>query len=430
MATLAVRRALVRGRLWRTVLRAAGLAAAIGGAYVFVLQPLTGHFPGEFEDFAAYLGAAQAAASHGDIYAAFVQQNQNVALSGFDYPPIVALALSPLAWLPAQTAATLWLLLDVACTVAGCIVVARTALPEHWPRLELAMLGAFAFSAAMYNFWHGQMNPEIFLLLALAFRSWVRGDEALCGVLVGIAAAIKLAPLVLVLLLLRRRWWQGAAVALGVFVLAAGAGVLAFGIHTAVEYVQSVLPVLGRDDGWLYNQSWDGVVSRLADHSVLQFQPQVTAIRVVVLVLSAASVLAAAWSVRPAHGDREARAGQFGAGVVAMLLAGTITWYAHDVHLLIAFAAAAVLVARRAAGHALLMWSLLVTLLLYGVMAPLLIASASMTEIAAIARTAWWYPLLIVTSLPALSSCVFLVALARSSRNAATPRRALVRAAA
>ncbi|MBV8301396.1 MAG: DUF2029 domain-containing protein, partial [Candidatus Dormibacteraeota bacterium] len=247
MATLAVSRALRRPRLWRTVLLAAAIAAGIAGADVFVLAPLTGHFSGAFEDYAAYLGAAQAAAAHTDIYAAFVQQNQNVALSGFDYPPVVAFVLQPLAWMPQHVAATAWLLLDVVATFTACVVVARAVLPERWPRLELAVVASFLYAAAPYNFWHGQMNPFIFLLLALALRSWVRGEEGRCGVFIGVAAAIKLAPLVLLLLFLRRRWWRGAAAAAGTFAVLAGIGVAAFGVHTSIEYVQSVLPVLGRD---------------------------------------------------------------------------------------------------------------------------------------------------------------------------------------
>ena len=68
-----------------------------------------------------------------------------------------------------------------------------------------------AFAPATYNYWHGQINPLIFLLLALAYRAYTRDREIVTGLLVGLAAGIKIAPVVLVLLLLRRHWWRGTA---------------------------------------------------------------------------------------------------------------------------------------------------------------------------------------------------------------------------
>jgi alpha-1,2-mannosyltransferase len=416
-STHSLRRPLAGEHVWKTVLRAAALATAVYAAMVFVIAPLTGHFSGRLEDFQYYWDVARVSAAHGDIYAAFTQQDQNVALSGFDYPPAVALVLTPLALLPFHTAATMWLLLEVAALVAGCILVARTVLPEAWPRVELAILAAFLFGPAVYNLWLGQMNPVIFLLLALALHSWVRGHEIRCGVFIGIAAAIKLAPIVLLILLLRRRWWKGAGATAAVLALSAGSGVLAFGVHTTVEYVQSVLPVLSRDDGWLYNQSWFGVVNRLGAHSVLAFEPGVLAMRVVELSLAAVSVLAAAWTVRSAETDPTRRGAQFGAGILAMLLAGSITWYSHDIHLLIPLAAGAALAASMPGRRRALVIALVAALVSTAVVARGLISVASMQSIVAVSQTPLWWPLLQLTSLPALSTALLLAATVAALRS-------------
>lgn len=425
-----MRRSLGSATVWRPVIRAAAIAAGLYGCLVFVIGPLTGHFGGEFEDFNAYLGAAQASASHGDIYGVFTQQSQNVALSGFDYPPLVALLVTPLAWMPVHTAATLWLLTGVAATAAGAIIVARALLPAAWPRVELAVLATFMFAPATYNFWHGQMNPLVFLLLALGVRQWVRGRELSCGAIIGAAAAIKLAPVVLLVLFIRRGWWRGIAGGAGVIALSAGAGIAAFGVHTMSEYVHSVLPVLSRDDGWLYNQSWNGVVNRLADHSVLVFQQSSLATRVPALLLSAVSVLAAAWTVRAAGDSRERRGAQFGAGVLAMLLAGTITWYAHDVHLLIPLAAAAGL-AWSARGSARGLWATAaLTLAAAAVLAPLLISVAPMTSIVAASHGPFWWLLLQVASIPVVASAALLAALVISLRTQGVSSSQAPRAAA
>ena len=405
-------------RIWRPVLRAAAFATAAYGILVFVVRPLSGHFSGDFEDFNAYWGAAQASLTHQDIYAPFTQQTQNVALSGFDYPPIVALLLTPIALMPFHAAATLWLLLQVSALLTGCIVAARTVLPSHWPRLELAVLCTFLFAPAVYNLWLGQMNPVVFLLVALALRSWMQGREVSCGSFIGAAAAIKLAPIVLLVLFLRRRWWRGALAGTAVMALAAGGGVLAFGVHTSLEYVRSVIPVLSRDDGWLYNQSWAGVINRLAAHSVLTFQPGIVWIRVIELALSTAGVAVAAWSVRPGHDDSTHRAAQFGAGILAMLLAGSITWYSHDVHLLIPLAASAVLATRITSQRRMLLAAVLTALAVTAVVARVLIDMATMQKIVAVSQTPFWWPLLQISSLPALSAAVLLAATVLGLRDA------------
>ena len=417
-----LRQSLGSAYVWRTVIRAAAVPAAVYGVLVFVIAPLTGHFGGEFEDFGAYLGAAQASAAHSDIYAAFTQQTQNVALSGFDYPPVVALLVTPLAWVPVHVAVTAWLLIGVAATFAGALMVTRTLLPATWPRLELAVFMTVLYAPATYNLWHGQMNPVVFLLLALALRSWVRGEETRCGALIGLAAAIKLAPVVLLLLLLRRRWWKGTAAAGAVLAVGFGGGVLVYGLHTTVEYVQSVLPVLSRDDGWLYNQSWAGAVNRLAGHSVLAFEPSLLVTRIVAVALSAVSLAAAAWTVRPGREEPERRGAQFGAGVIAMLLAGTITWYAHDIHLLIPLAAGAALVARRREFRRPLVITVVLAALTTAVLAPLLISAASMPSIVAVSQTGWWWPLLQLTSAPTFAAAALLAALVVALRPNARPR--------
>ena len=414
--TSAVWRGLSGARVFRTVLRAAAVSAAIYGVLVFVLAPLSGHFAGEFEDFNAYLGAARAAAAHGDIYAAFTQQTQNVALSGFDYPPFVALLVMPLAYVSQHAAATAWLLVGVAATLAGAVIVARTVLPSSWPRGELAVLATFLYAPATYNFWHGQMNPVVFLLLALGLRAWVRNDQTRCGVFLGAAAAIKLAPVVLLLLLIRRGWWKGTAAAIAVMALSLAGGVIAFGVLTTVEFAQSVLPVLGRDDGWLYNQSWAGVVNRAANHSVLAFEPNLIVTRVVTLGLSVVCLLAVVRVVRPGFVDSSHRGAQYGAGVIAMLLAGTITWYPHEVHLLIPLAAGAALAAHSANARRPLVVALVLAGVATAVVAPLLISIATMPAIVAASHTALWWPLLQVASLPAIGAAVLLVALVAALR--------------
>jgi alpha-1,2-mannosyltransferase len=350
-------------------------------------------------------------------YASF-DGSVSVVMTGFDYPPFAAVLVRPLALLSDQAAMTLWLWVSLACTVAGALVIARTALPESWPRTDIALLAAFAFGPAAYNYWHGQMNPVIFLLLALAYRAWVRGRELPAGVLLGLAAGVKLAPAVLIVVLLRRGWWRGAAAMVATGLASVGVAAAVIGVSGVRTFVETVLPALTRETGWIYNQSLGGVLSRLGDHSVLSVGPGSTALHVAVLCGAAVLLGVAAWVVRPGRRDDAERGAEFGLAVTAMLLAGSIAWYPHFTHALIPLAAAAGLVAQRGwrvekrVGQA-----AVALLVLLGLVAPLVLASIDMQTIDNLHHTGAWWPALQLFSLPALAALGLVAALVASLRR-------------
>lgn len=403
---------------WRLLLRAATAAMVAVAVWSFVVAPLTGHFTGQFEDFKAYIGAARDMAAGHSPYTSF-NGSVSVVMTGFDYPPFGAVLVRPLALLGDQAAVDVWLLLCLGCTVAGTLVLARTALPASWPRTELALLTACAFAPATYNYWHGQMNPVIFLLLALAYRSWVRGREVTCGVLLGLAAGIKLAPVVLVVMLLRRRWWRGTAAMALTGVASVVLAALLLGTGPVRDFVTGVLPSLTRETGWIYNQSLSGVLSRAADHSVLTVQPSLGWLHDASLLGSGVMLALAAWAVRPGTRSAAERGAEFGAAVCAMLLAGSIAWYPHFTHLLIPlFAAAGLIAVRGMRVERRLLQATLGVLLLFGLLAPVLLSNVvDMTALEAARTQASWWPMLQLFSLPALSVLVLLVVQVRSLRR-------------
>ena len=401
----------------RLLIRIAALVAAAVAVKSFVVDPLTGHFGGAFEDFGAYMGAARSMAAGGSPYAQFTSTTP--VLSGFTYPPFGAVLVRPLALLNDHQALSVWLALSLATTVIAAVIVARTALPASWPRLELAVIAAVAFGPAAYNYWHGQINGVIFLLLAIAYWAYVTGRGRTAGVVLGLAAGIKVAPIVLLLLLLRRRWWQASAAMVATVVATIGLGVLALGTAATRTFVTTVLPALSRPMGWLYNQSLAAAVSRLVDHSVLTVQPTPLPIIVASVALSALLLGVATWAVRPGPRTQPERSGEFGLGVLAMLLAGSIAWYAHYSALLIPLAAAAAL-ARAGDRHdrRALLIATAVTVVVFAVVAPLAIAAVSMPSLLALSRSPAWWPLLQLFSLPSLAAVWLVVPLYQSLRRA------------
>lgn len=412
-----VRSPTMRSRLL-LLLRVAAIASAVAGLLDFVVAPLQGRFAGEFEDYQDYLAAAKAVTRHTDIYGAFLNHVQPIPVQGFDYPPVVAWLLQPLAGAPSTIAANAWLLVLLASTVAGTAIIAFELLPATWPRVELTAVFSLLYAPVTYNLWHGQMSAVVYLFLALALRSWLRGKQNSLGVYIGIAALIKLAPVLLIVLLLRRRWWAACLSLAVTLTIGVGVGVLALGIGTLREYITRVLPVLGQQNGWIYNQSAAGAASRLLTHSVLAFQPSSALMTVAIVAMAVVSIGVAAWIVRPAEVSRDVRGGQFALGILAMLLAGSVTWFWHLGALLIVMASVAALVAGRELHRprriAIAGWAALLTT---GVAAPLFIAFISMAGLITLSHSWWWWPVLQLVSAPAFAMMALLVVLTLELRR-------------
>lgn len=387
----------------RLLLRLAAAGAVAVAVKSFVVDPLTGHFGGSFEDFGAYMGAARSMAAGGSPYAQF--SSTTPVMSGFTYPPFAAILVQPLALLTDRQALSVWLALSLVTTVAAAIIVARVALPASWPRVELALLAAIAFGPVTYNYWHGQINGVIFLLLAVAYWAYVDGRQTTAGVVIGLAAGIKVAPIVLVVLLLRRRWWRGSAAMLATLAATIAAGLVVIGTGATRTFISEVLPTLSRPMGWLYSQSITSFIGRLFNHSVLVVQSTPMWMNVLCVVAGVAILGMAAWVTRPGELPGAERGAEFGLGVVAMLLAGSLAWYAHFTALLIPLAAAAGLVAARGRStERSLAVATAAAIVVFGVVTPFGIAQLGMTSLDSLSRTPLWWPLLQVSSLPALAA--------------------------
>lgn len=123
-------------------------------------------------------------------------------LRTYRYAPGAALLFAPLAPLSYDVARAVWYGVLVALGALTARSVARGA-------GGAVALAAFAGAARplLDELHYAQANLLVLALLLAAFAAEDRGREGLAGALVGVAAALKLAPLLLVAdLVLRRRW--------------------------------------------------------------------------------------------------------------------------------------------------------------------------------------------------------------------------------
>jgi hypothetical protein len=214
--------------VWAT----ASLARAMGpandlfprwfGTRAWLLEGLNPYAPAVDAGIRAAMGAAP-----GEALGAFV--------FGFVYPGYVALLLAPLALLPFEVAAAIWLLLAQVATGGGAWLAWRAAgreTPAAPARATPALLVAFLFPASLFNLAFGQFAALVFAALAGAWYLIPRGAAGagtrravLAGALLAVAAvkpSLALLPAAALLLWCvghgRRAVLGGAALTFGLLV--------------------------------------------------------------------------------------------------------------------------------------------------------------------------------------------------------------------
>jgi alpha-1,2-mannosyltransferase len=159
----------------------------------------------------------------------------------FSYPPAMLFAFLPFAALSFHAAKLAWLGLSLLMTGGALWLLAR-----RFGIDPLAVWGLLVIAAVFHPLRNtldlGQVNA---LLLVGVTGFWVLyrlGRDAAAGLVLGIAAAIRLHPGLLVLYLLWRRQWVCGGVALAT-ALALSAGAMAvFGLRDTAVYVGEVAP--------------------------------------------------------------------------------------------------------------------------------------------------------------------------------------------
>ncbi|WP_436763894.1 glycosyltransferase 87 family protein, partial [Streptosporangium sp. V21-05] len=135
----------------------------------------------------------------------------------FTYSPFAAMLFAPLALVDMEVAVALWVLISIlALEVVIWILVGRTAVRGRSRRAThtlLAVIAALPLYPVVITLWNGQIG--IILLLATVV-DLTHGKEKWRGILTGIAAGIKLTPLIFIpYLLITRRFRAALMVGLG-----------------------------------------------------------------------------------------------------------------------------------------------------------------------------------------------------------------------
>jgi|1186.fasta_scaffold04163_2 alpha-1,2-mannosyltransferase len=186
----------------------------------------------------------------------------------FTYPPFAGMVMIPVALLPWSLAVVLWTSASIACLAA----IWRLCLIER-PSNRRAHLHPAALTAAMavslllepvrQTLGYGQIN--LMLCALVMYDMLAARHRASRGVWVGLAAGLKLTPLVFLGLLLFTRQWRALINATASVTVTVLLGFV-FAPRAAVEYWTSLLFDTTRIGGLTFagNQSWNGFLTRIS----------------------------------------------------------------------------------------------------------------------------------------------------------------------
>ncbi len=235
-------------------------------------------------DFLTYRYGVQAALRGTNIY----QQNVHgplLAGQPFTYTPFAAVALIPTTFLSWKVSYLLW----SAGLVTALWAVLRALLPAHLDRRSLSAAALTAAAATtcviVSNLHNGQIDiPLMGLCLGdlLRRRNSALGRALPRGVLVGLAAAVKLTPALFIVYFVLTRQWRLAATSAGSAAAATVLGALAFPRMTAtfaghVLWTLTSRVDLGHPLGYWANSSLTGAIHALGPWAVPLAAPAVAA---------------------------------------------------------------------------------------------------------------------------------------------------------
>lgn len=281
---------------------------------------LAGH---DFIDLLVYRMGARVLLDGDDIYGALPPVVGDFGLP-FTYPPLAAILFVPLALIPVGLGKLVFTLVSVAALASTLRLVLARLRPElgaraAWTVTAVAVAVALQLEPVRETVSFGQINLVLMALVAADVLTekpkWPR------GVLIGLAAAIKLTPGAFLLLFLLRRDWRTSGRIVGATL---GFTALAFVAmpEASVKYWSETLPDTGRIGPAYFanNESLKAVISRFgpSEHIGSVLWLGAVAVMLVVAVIAIRRALA--------HGDLVVA---LLANATAVLLASPVSWSHH-----------------------------------------------------------------------------------------------------
>jgi alpha-1,2-mannosyltransferase len=310
-------------------LYAAGLLAILLGLWRFgSVAQLS--WMGVAPDFANNYAGAAVLRAGGMLYDA-----QAPLLTGYDNPPLTALLTMPLTFFDLQTAIRLFFGLNTLLLVASValLFMSMRGYLLTYPYWLIAVALVVNLDPVLDSLLLGQTDAVILMLLVISFWAYRRGRDVMAGAPLGLAAMIKISPVLLILYFLLKKEKRVFASAVAVMLLLGGASLLLAGFEVHAMFVTEILPKLLAGSAHVENQSLNGFFNRLFLEGQfitgLADVPPLFQARLLTMVCSLLIVVGAAYLVGTKRASRtDPRADlEFSLVVIILPLISSIAWH-------------------------------------------------------------------------------------------------------
>jgi hypothetical protein len=260
---------------------------------------------------------------------------------GFVNIPIIALLFTPFAVLERHVAIILFTFLGGLAVLSACYIILRLTNVIGWKKI--ALIGFFVVNGPLYHsLWYGNLTHFILLLLIAAWFCLEKKCDFVLGIILGIAALIKI-PLFLlgIYFALRRRWRVLAGFSVALFAMV-GSSLLLFGLDLHLAwYHQCIQPFAGKALATSNVQSVDGFLARLLYGGDIWWPIVVgwrfKVIRYALLSLLVGTTIWVCWRSKPPK-TLEAQNLEFSIVLCLALLISPVSWTHYYLFLLLPFA--------------------------------------------------------------------------------------------
>lgn len=232
---------------------------ALGVAVALCWHYLTKAYDAYLLDLDVYREAAEVAWQGGDLYGLVYT---DVGLPWL-YPPFAILFLTPISWLSQVSAQVVWTVITLASVIVYAVVCVWNFAADRFHTI-VVYVTTIAFTLAMEptesNINFGQINVLLATLLVLDMS--YRTGRMPQGVLTGIAAAVKLTPLLVAVYYLVTGRVRSAVWTIGTFIVCT---VLAWAVFPTASWIYWSGTFLASDRvgvGYISNQSINGMLQR------------------------------------------------------------------------------------------------------------------------------------------------------------------------
>jgi hypothetical protein len=189
----------------------------------------------------------------------------------YQYFPLFAILLSPLALLSFETARIIWMIINQIVLLGSAWIVIKGLLIRDMRIILGIFILMMGFGPMDANMYWGQVNAVIMLCVFAAWWAYKNNRPVLCGVLIALGTLIKITPAILGVYFLYKRSFK---VVLGC--ISGGLGLTLFsilvlgGVVEHVTWFTDMLPFLTGGDGMgkagqVLNQSFLAMYIRIAE---------------------------------------------------------------------------------------------------------------------------------------------------------------------